>query len=101
MYCRPAIKPIVWCLLIAASFHSIPHTNALVEDVIEVLRLGKEVLHTVTGAWEIVDQTSAASEIEIPFLKKREKKILRRMSDVSNEINHLETKVRSVVQLII
>jgi hypothetical protein len=88
----PALKPcLVWLLLIATA--TLPRSNALIEDVIEVFRLGKEILHTVTGAWEVVDQTSGMSEIEIPFLKKREKKILKRMNDVSNEIHLLEKKV--------
>jgi hypothetical protein len=87
------------CILLIASVIYPPSSEALIDDVIEVLSLGKEILHTVNGAWEVVEATSDQSDIELPIVKKnKEKKILSRLGDVSNGIHHLEDKVSKEIR---
>lgn len=71
-------------------------TNALVDDVIEVLKLGKDVTTSLLEAWDVIEQQSQATEgasPEFPFRKTKQKKILSRIAEVSREISHFESEV--------
>lgn len=75
------------------------NVNALVEDVIDVLYLSREVIKTISSTWELADQVGVTNEIELPFLKRKEKKILARMAELSQEFKNTEMMV-SVRQFI-
>lgn len=66
---------------------------ALIEDVIDVIRLGKEVTSSVLETWQFVEQTNLVNEVEVPFMKQKQKKILNRMTDLSRQIALVEDKV--------
>jgi hypothetical protein len=70
-----------------------PPTEAVIEDIIDILALTKEVIKTVAGTWEIVEQTQLGNDIDLPFLKRKEQKIIQRMSELSNEIRNTEMMV--------
>ena len=74
--------------------HQIPNGNALVEDVIDVLYLGREVIKTISSTWELADQVGVTNEIDLPFMKRKEKKILSRMAELSLEFKSAEMQVR-------
>lgn len=73
-------------------------TNALIDDVIEVLKLGKEIGSTLYETWDIVEQRNNGDDgVEVPFRKKREKKILNRLNEVSRKISAFEDEVRTKI----
>lgn len=72
---------------------SVKPTTAIIEDVIDVIRLGKEVTSSVLETWQFVEQTNLVNEVEVPFLKQKQKKILTRMTDLSRQIALVEDKV--------
>lgn len=72
---------------------SMKPSTALIEDVIDVIRLGKEVTSSVLETWHFVEQTNLVNEVEVPFLKQKQKKILTRMTDLSRQISLVEDKV--------
>lgn len=85
--------PMGWlllCLLMAN--HSIPAT-ALVEDILDVIKLGKEVTSSLLETWDIIEQTHKGNEVDIPFYKVKEKKILSRMAELARQINVVESEV--------
>ena len=84
----------VICLLVA--LHSINYepAEALVEDVIDILHLSREVVKTISGTWELVDQTGLGNDIDLPFLKRKEQKIILRMAELSGDIRNTEKLVR-------
>lgn len=69
------------------------NVNALVEDVIDVLYLSREVIKTISSTWELADQVGVTNEIDLPFLKRKEKKILSRMAELSQEFRNTEMLV--------
>lgn len=70
-------------------------TNALIDDAIEVLKLGKEIGMTLIETWDIVEQRNNGDDgVEVPFRKKREKKILNRLNEVSRKIAAFEDEVK-------
>lgn len=82
----------VLLLSISKAFES----NALIDDVIEVLKLGKDIGVTLLETWDIVEQrNNGDGGVEVPFRKKREKKILNRLNEVSRRIAAFEEEVRS------
>ena len=72
--------------------------NALVEDVIDVLYLSREVIKTISSTWELADQVGVTNEIDLPFMKRKEKKILSRMAELSQEFRNTEMMVSSYDQ---
>lgn len=75
---------------------SINRVNALVEDVIDVLYLGREVIKTISSTWELADQVGVTNEIDLPFMKRKEKKIFSRMAELSEEFRNAEMMVREL-----
>lgn len=67
--------------------------NALVEDILDVIKLGKEVTTSLLETWDIIEQTHHGNEVDIPFYKIKEKKILARMSELSRQIQLVESEV--------
>lgn len=88
-------------LILIATFSIALHQNtnqvsAVIEDILDVLALTKEVIKAVAGTWEIVEQTKLGADIELPFLKRKEQKIIMRMVELSNEIRNTEMMVTSL-----
>jgi hypothetical protein len=75
------------------------HVNALVEDVIDILHLGREVIKTISNTWELADQAGVTSDIDLPFMKRKEKKILSRMAELTQEFRNAEMNVRELCDL--
>lgn len=67
--------------------------NCLVEDVIDVLYLGREVIKTISSTWELADKVGINSEIDLPFMQRKEKKIFARMAELTNEFRQAEMTV--------
>lgn len=67
--------------------------NALVEDVIDVLYLGREVIKTISSTWELADQVGVTSDIDLPFMQRKEKKIFSRMAELTQEFRNAEMMV--------
>lgn len=72
--------------------------NALVEDVIDVLYLSREVIKTISSTWELADQVGVTNEIDLPFMKRKEKKILSRMAELTQEFRNTEMLVSKYVR---
>lgn len=79
-----------FCLLHS---HNVVHVNALIEDVIDVLYLGREVIKTISSTWELADQVGVTNEIDLPFMQRKEKKIFSRMAELAQEFRNAEMMV--------
>lgn len=67
--------------------------NALIEDVIDVLYLSREVIKTISSTWELADHVGVTNDIELPFMQRKEKKILSRMAELTQEFRSIEMMV--------
>ena len=84
-------------LLIFCALQSIANVDALVEDVIDVLYLGREVIKTISSTWELADQVGITNEIDLPFMQRKEKKIFSRMAELTQEFRNAEMNVIKVL----
>lgn len=72
----------------------IDRADAVIEDVIEVMKLGKDIASTLLETWNLVEQThNKGGDAQLPFQNKRQKEILRRINEVSGQINRFEDNV--------
>ena len=78
------------CLLCACAP---PPTAALIEDVLDVLHVVKEVTTGILKAWDIVQSTPLAQNIEFPLMREKQRKVLSRLKEVSRHISETEEKV--------
>lgn len=67
--------------------------DAVIDDVVEVLKLGKDIASTLLETWNLVEQTNLGGEVELPFRKEKQKKILNRINEVSRRISTFEENV--------
>lgn len=72
-------------------------TEALIDDVVEVLKLGKDIVSTLLETWNLVEQTNLGGGVELPFRKEKQKKILNKINEVSRKISSFEDDVRSFI----
>lgn len=68
-------------------------TEALIDDVVEVLKLGKDIVSTLLETWNLVEQTNLGGGVELPFRKEKQKKILNKINEVSRRISTFEDDV--------
>jgi hypothetical protein len=87
------MKALTWTLCVLLAAANIFPANGLIDDVIEVLSLGKEIFHTVNGAWKEVETTFNHSDVDSLIGKQKEKEILNHLGDVYVGIHLLEDKV--------
>lgn len=67
---------------------------ALVDDVLEILKFGKEIGEDVINSWEIFGKPfNASGGVELPVTKKREREILARLAHVSQAIERVQVSV--------
>lgn len=85
------LKIFVFVLYIQSN--NIKRAHALVEDVVDILYLGREVIKTISSTWELADQVGITNDIDLPFMQRKEKKILSRMSELTQEFRNAETTV--------
>lgn len=70
-------------------------TEALLDDVIEVVKLGKDIVSTLLETWHLVEQTNVDGGVELPFPKNgKQRKILNKINEVSRQIKLFEDNVR-------
>ncbi|XP_063384297.1 uncharacterized protein LOC134670393 isoform X1 [Cydia fagiglandana] len=67
---------------------------ALIDDALDVIRLGKEIGEEVLNSWDIVGKSfNASGGVELPIIKRKERVILSKLAQVSRAIQRLELGV--------
>ncbi|XP_037934521.1 uncharacterized protein LOC119668915 isoform X1 [Teleopsis dalmanni] len=80
---------------------STPTTDALIEDVLDIIHVVKEVSSTILRAWDIVQQSNLVNGIDFPLMREKQKKVLTRLKEVSRQIANTEEKYAENVALAI
>ncbi|KRF98860.1 uncharacterized protein Dwil_GK26765 [Drosophila willistoni] len=96
-------KPLI-LMLFAASllFLSQPApTDAVIEDVLDVIHVVKEVTTGILKAWDIVQSSPLAANIEFPLMREKQRKVLQRLKEVSRQIDQTEQQHAEYVALAI
>ncbi|XP_075978435.1 uncharacterized protein LOC142978054 isoform X1 [Anticarsia gemmatalis] len=71
-----------------------------VEDVVDIIQLGKEIGQEVVGSWDVIGEPfNATAGVALPYVHRREREILAKLGEVSRAIDRLEISVQSVGQL--
>lgn len=86
-------------LIVFMSGSKLHQAEALLDDVVEVLKLGKDITSTLLETWNLVEQTNLGGEVELPFRKEKQKKILNRINEVSRKINTFEDNVCITIEI--
>lgn len=88
----------IFLLLLCFQSPNIKQVSALVEDVIDILYLGREVIKTISSTWELADQVGVTNEIDLPFMQRKEKKIFSRLAELTQEFRNVEMMVTDMPQ---
>lgn len=67
---------------------------ALIDDVIDVIHVAKELSSAVLKAWDIFESSPLSSDISLPISREKNKKILNRIKELSRQIDATEEQVR-------
>lgn len=72
----------------------ITQSEALIEDVLDVIHVLKEVTTGVLKAWDIAQQSGITEQnMAFPLNRNKEKKVLARLKEVNRRISETEEKV--------
>ncbi|XP_014085939.2 uncharacterized protein orion isoform X1 [Bactrocera oleae] len=74
-------------------------TAAVIEDVLDVIHVVKEVTVGILKAWDIIQQSPIAQNIEFPLMREKQRKVLQRLKDMSRQIDQTEQKYAQNVAL--
>ncbi|TDG40588.1 hypothetical protein AWZ03_012985 [Drosophila navojoa] len=76
-------------------------TEAVIEDVLDIIHIVKEVTTGVLKAWDIVQSSPLAANIEFPLMREKQRKVLQRLKEVSRQIDETEAQHSQYVALAI
>lgn len=70
-------------------------THALIDDVLDVIKLSKEIGEEVLSSWDIIGKPfNSSAGVELPIIRRRERQVLARLSVVTRAIDRLELEVQ-------
>lgn len=68
--------------------------HALVDDIIDVLKLGKEIGEEVLSSWDLIAKPfNVSAGVALPIIRRREREILERLALVTRAIRRVELSV--------
>ncbi|XP_017851839.1 uncharacterized protein LOC108606329 isoform X1 [Drosophila busckii] len=95
---RLASLPLLVCLFL---FTSPTPSEAVIEDVLDIIHVVKEVTGGILKAWDIVQSSPLAANIEFPLMREKQRKVLQRLKEVSRQIDQTEAQHAEYVALAI
>ncbi|XP_036317793.1 uncharacterized protein LOC118732782 isoform X2 [Rhagoletis pomonella] len=89
-----------WLVVVFLLFFATPPpADAVIEDVLDIIHVVKEVTVGVLKAWDIVQQSQIAQSIELPLMREKQRKVLKRLKEMSRQIDQAEQKYAENVAL--
>ncbi|XP_030378227.1 uncharacterized protein LOC115626861 isoform X2 [Scaptodrosophila lebanonensis] len=76
-------------------------TDAVLEDVLDIIHVIKEVTTGILKAWDVVQSSPLASKIEFPLMREKQRKVLERLKEVNRQIEKTEEKQSQYTSLAI
>ncbi|XP_017056016.1 uncharacterized protein LOC108097935 isoform X1 [Drosophila ficusphila] len=76
-------------------------TEGLIEDVLDIIHVVKEVSSGILKAWDIVQSSPLAANIDFPLMREKQKKVLQRLKEVSKQIDQTEDQHAQYVAMAI
>lgn len=95
-YSAPTRKKLLVGLLVGSCLLAISHlpqpvrSQVTVASVISVFQLSKEVISSIIETWDLVEEVG---DFHLPFKRNKDEKILKRMFELSLQIEKSELKV--------
>lgn len=87
------VKIVNLALVICIVFSFSRGGNALIDDVIDIIHVAKELSSAVLKAWDIFESSPLSSDISLPISREKNKKILNRIKELSRQIDATEEQV--------
>nr|CAD7401336.1 unnamed protein product [Timema cristinae] len=85
------------CLVVVLALVATAHGFGL-EDTLAVLKLGREVIGDVFEAWGVFKETTSdTKQVEFPLLRMREKKVIKRLTQISQKVDHMGKELQLTV----
>ncbi|VVC93972.1 unnamed protein product [Leptidea sinapis] len=79
---------LVWAVFLAGG------ARAFVDEAVDVIRLSKEIGEEVLNSWDVLGRPfNSSSGVELPFIRRHERRVLARLGQVARAIERLEEKV--------
>lgn len=68
--------------------------HALIDEVIDVIKLGKEIGEEVLSSWDLIGKNfNSTGGVELPIIRRRERIVLARLSEITRAVQRLELDV--------
>ncbi|XP_060803250.1 uncharacterized protein LOC106138026 isoform X2 [Amyelois transitella] len=75
---------------------------ALVDDVLDIIKIGKEISEDIINSWDIVGKPfNATGGVELPLFRRREKAVLARIAQITRAINKVEASIERTSSMLV
>lgn len=81
----------IYAILVLSIFGTV--VDGELATAIAVISITKKIVMTVALLWTVAEKTELSNKVDTPLLKNNDKKILRGLTDISNDIKNLEVMV--------
>ncbi|XP_045498674.1 uncharacterized protein LOC123696512 isoform X2 [Colias croceus] len=73
---------------------AVTSTHALIDEAVDVILLSKQIGEEVLNSWDVIGKPfNATGGVELPLIRKRERQVLARLSEITRAIQKLELQV--------
>ncbi|XP_013164308.1 PREDICTED: uncharacterized protein LOC106115465 isoform X2 [Papilio xuthus] len=71
--------------------------HAVIDDALDVIRLGKEIGEEVLNSWDVIGRPfNVSGGVELPLIRRREREVLARLAQVTRTIERLELRIEKL-----
>ncbi|CAG5038295.1 unnamed protein product [Parnassius apollo] len=71
--------------------------HAMIDDALDVIRLGKEIGEEVLNSWDLIGKPfNVSGGVDLPLVRRREREVLARLAQVTRSIERLELRIQKM-----
>ncbi|XP_068633245.1 uncharacterized protein orion isoform X1 [Battus philenor] len=71
--------------------------HAIIDDALDVIRLGKEIGEEVLNSWDVIGKPfNVSGGVDLPLVRRREREVLARLAQVTRTIERLELRIEKM-----
>lgn len=71
-------------------------SNAVVSDVLDIIKLAKDIVLGAAKAWSMVDEHTDFSEVPLPLVDKTERRLFSKMQVINSKLEQMSLQIDSV-----
>lgn len=85
-----------FCSIALAVVLFVPSDAIIVSEVLDIIKVAKDVIIGVAKAWSIIDEHTDFSEIPLPLVDKTERRLFHKMENIADKLDKLSIHMEAI-----